>query len=450
MQKIIVRNFGPIEEAEIEIKGLTILIGEQASGKSTLAKLIYFFKTFKKDLYNLARYKSESFEDQTNTKELADKVIENFKSKFKQYFGSTSKLGPNYYLEFQFYQTISITITPVGNNSFNIAFDKDTFFQIIRSLRINTPHISRLIQNNDFDGLRFYENRLIEDLDRLFSDNYEPLFVPAGRNITVSYPQEFKDYFLSGLSSSGASNTSIDMELMRNFLIRVAKIQDRFNNQNFRSVANEQVNVNGDSTDRINQAISLVPKVLKGNYSNVDGRSEVIRIIGNRVIPISQSSTGQQEALRILQDIFLCLVDNKPVFRVIEEPEAHLFPIAQNQIMQMVSLLSGSGEHQIVITTHSPYVLTACNNLLYPQRIMNRIQGSNGSLSSQLNGIMPSSFWLNPAKFSAYTLRNGVCEPIFYENEGLIRENYLDEVFATMGVEYDAMYNIYADALTQS
>lgn len=451
MQKIIVRNFGPIVEAEIEIKGLTILIGEQASGKSTLAKLIYFFKTIKKDIYNLARYESVSFDDPNNDLELIGKVIENFKTKFKKYFGNVSNLPNDYFIEFRFSDINYIRIAPIPGNRFKIAFEDETFYQIIRSLRNNTPAISRLNQTNDFDGLRYYENRLNEDLDRLFSDNFEPLFVPAGRNITVSYPQEFKDYFLSGLSSSGASNTSIDIELMRNFLTRVAKIQDRFNNKNFRGVANEQVSVDIHYTDRINQAIGLVPMVLKGNYSNVDGQSEGIKPSGaSRVIPIFQSSTGQQEALRILQDIFLCLVDNKPVFRVIEEPEAHLFPIAQNQIMQMVSLLSGSGEHQIVITTHSPYVLTACNNLLYPQRIMNRIQGSNGSLSNQLNEIMPSPFWLNPTKFSAYTLRNGVCEPIYYENEGLIRENYLDEVFTQMGVQYDAMYNIYADALTQS
>ncbi len=448
MQKIIVRNFGPIREAEVEIKGLTILIGEQASGKSTLAKLIYFFKTLKKDLYNLARYESASFEDPHNALELIDKVIENFKLKFKQYFGSTAKLAHDYLIVFQFSETNSITISPESNNPLHIAFDNELFFQIIRTLKINTPFINRLNQNNDFDGLRFYENRLNEDLNRLFSDNFEPLFVPAGRNITVSYPQEFKDYFLTGLSSSGTISSSIDIELMRNFLGRVAKIQDRFNNQDFREVANQQV---GADEGRIDEGLRLVPKVLKGKYTNRNGQSEGIKPVGGRsVIPISQSSTGQQEALRILQDIFLCLVDNKPVFRVIEEPEAHLFPIAQNQILQMVSLLLGSGEHQIVITTHSPYILTACNNLLYPNRIMHGVRNSNGTLSSQINRIMPRHFWLDPAKFTAYSLKNGVCSPIYYENEGLIRPNYLDEVFAEMGVQYDAMYNIYADALTQS
>ena len=42
MQKIVIKNFGPIEDAEIDIKKILVLIGEQASGKSTIAKLIYF------------------------------------------------------------------------------------------------------------------------------------------------------------------------------------------------------------------------------------------------------------------------------------------------------------------------------------------------------------------------------------------------------------------------
>ncbi|MFM6897688.1 MAG: AAA family ATPase, partial [Microcystis panniformis] len=55
MQKIVIKNFGAIEYAEIEIKKVLVLIGEQASGKSTIAKLIYFFKSLKENL------KSESF-----------------------------------------------------------------------------------------------------------------------------------------------------------------------------------------------------------------------------------------------------------------------------------------------------------------------------------------------------------------------------------------------------
>ena len=38
--KLIVRDFGPIKNAELDTKKTTVLIGPQGSGKSTLAKLV--------------------------------------------------------------------------------------------------------------------------------------------------------------------------------------------------------------------------------------------------------------------------------------------------------------------------------------------------------------------------------------------------------------------------
>ena len=43
MQKLIVRNFGPISECEIQIENFLVLIGPQSSGKSTISKLVFFF-----------------------------------------------------------------------------------------------------------------------------------------------------------------------------------------------------------------------------------------------------------------------------------------------------------------------------------------------------------------------------------------------------------------------
>src|ERR1700730_18192453 len=43
MQKLTIHHFGPIKDAEISLDRLFVLIGPQASGKSTIAKLVYFF-----------------------------------------------------------------------------------------------------------------------------------------------------------------------------------------------------------------------------------------------------------------------------------------------------------------------------------------------------------------------------------------------------------------------
>ena len=49
-QKIIIKNFGPIKDVEMEIDDFTIFIGPQTSGKSTIAKSVFFFLSLRDDL----------------------------------------------------------------------------------------------------------------------------------------------------------------------------------------------------------------------------------------------------------------------------------------------------------------------------------------------------------------------------------------------------------------
>jgi predicted ATPase len=88
MQKIIIKNFAAIEYAEIEIKKVLVLIGEQASGKSTIAKLIYFFKSLRDDLFSqIYRNTNNSYLEKD-----AD-IYYPTKQKFENFFGSLSHLN---------------------------------------------------------------------------------------------------------------------------------------------------------------------------------------------------------------------------------------------------------------------------------------------------------------------------------------------------------------------
>ena len=57
-EKLIIKNFGPIVEAEIDIKPFIVFIGESGSGKSVILKLLSLFRwVFKKTMINdLYRY----------------------------------------------------------------------------------------------------------------------------------------------------------------------------------------------------------------------------------------------------------------------------------------------------------------------------------------------------------------------------------------------------------
>ncbi len=79
MSKIRVKNFGPIKEGYLEsdgwfdLKKVTVFIGNQGSGKSTVAKLISTFTWLEKTLY----------------KQLIKKTEVTRKSKFENYYIKT-------------------------------------------------------------------------------------------------------------------------------------------------------------------------------------------------------------------------------------------------------------------------------------------------------------------------------------------------------------------------
>ena len=54
---------------------------------------------------------------------------------------------------------------------------------------------------------------------------------------------------------------------------------------------------------------------------------------------------------------------------VFEEPEAHLYPETQSDIVELIGLLANLYHNQIIKTTHRPYILSAFNNLLYAYQV---------------------------------------------------------------------------------
>ena len=80
-------------------------------------------------------------------------------------------------------------------------------------------------------------------------------------------------------------------------------------------------------------------KILKGKYQSAES-GEQIQVEGSKLnIPLKDASSGQQESLRILQGLFLATgLNNRKEFFVIEEPEAHLYPLAQKELINAFAL----------------------------------------------------------------------------------------------------------------
>jgi predicted ATP-dependent endonuclease of OLD family len=466
MQKIIIKNFGAIAYAEIEIKKVLVLIGEQASGKSTIAKLIYFFKTLRDDVFkSIYQDKLASNFAQYNN------VVIPLREKFYDFFGLPDNL-PNFDITFYYeadrYINLSLYTDYRNNRILSVNFSADFF----SNSELTIGKIKQFLQErptiNNIDPFIYeqkkseYTDRLIIELNNLF--NYRQtdlLFIIAGRNVTVRYSEFFEQHFFASIEKILEKNTniksqlreqSIDEFLMSKFIERVLFIKDVLGIYGgFKDITSRYQSPENEE-ERIKKIIYLSEKkifeILKGEYT-IDGNHEEKIILSDKEsIFLRHASSGQQESVRILQDILFVMLKQSKVFRIVEEPEAHLFPVAQKSLIELLALMvNQDDDNQLIITTHSPYMLTVFNNLLFAQRVVDK----NPSAEAEVAELIPKEFWLKAKDFSAYSLGNAsiheepeYCESIFNNQTGAIQQNYLDAVSEMLGGDFNYLYSLYA------
>jgi predicted ATPase len=457
MQKIIINNFGAIKYAEIEVKKILVLIGEQASGKSTIAKLIYFFKTIQEDLF------SQIYRDKQNQSlDINSDILPPIQQKFYNFFGPTNNLpdfeitfyysfNENKFLKLSNDENKKMKISPIDtfiNEKFTILASDIKFRLRQEYLNINkNRNIQPLIKEEEKIK---YAQQLYDLLNDLFQNKQRDLlFIVAGRSATVAYPSLFDNLKQNiPIDNYERSSKTLDEMLLEKFIEKFVRVKDIFRKfRNFEGLIESYSENN--IKEKLYQVKNKIDKILKGEY-RIDDLGE--KILFNKeteeYIYLSNTSSGQQESIRILQDIFLNILDNTKVLRILEEPEAHLFPLAQKQLIELLALMiNQNNDNQLIITTHSPYVLTVFNNLLFANRVVEK----NPSTESEVAQIIPQDSWLSAKDFSAYSLGNqsvsedtNYCEPIFNQEKGTIQQNYLDTVSEILGGDFQALYSIHA------
>lgn len=428
MQRIQISNFAAINSLELDLDDkLDIIIGAQASGKSTLSKTIYFCRKVRDYLLDYLT-NPDNFKT-VHPNEYYAYFLKYVRKQFMGCFGTTKHMPP---FCIDFYYEYSEASSKCKKLSLQL--DDTGYVKVFFSKNI-TNRIKKLIneasslfnQNSSATDEKILEN-LINDLkmrqivrkhflvavEDLFSDYQEILYIPAGRSILSTLSEQLHDLDVS----------IMDLPLQE-FIELIQGTKKRFGTKIPEIVSNYTKTVDGQIKNAdVNLAYKLIRTILRGEYVNeTDG--EKLYYSENQWVKLMYASSGQQEVLWILLLIFIRILETRKVFLVVEEPEAHLFTSAQKQVLELIALLINSTGSQVIITTHSPYILTATNLLAYS----GKIEGNAKNLSEEI--IIPRQTRIDPNTMQAYLISNhnefsfrSIKDP----EELLIDPSYIDEV----------------------
>ncbi|WP_271254160.1 AAA family ATPase [Pseudanabaena sp. Chao 1811] len=432
-QRLIIHQFGPIADIDIDVNDIIVFIGSQASGKSTVSKAIFFFKSLKDDLY---RYYLDCY----NQNKFNDPIFGFYKlvrQKFIKIYGYTVQ-SHNTKITYRYNDEIEISIEASANGGIGYpTFSNEliiNFFKIINRLEVLhrdlNQNASSFSSSREISTIKSKETALFEEisnqLNDIFGDEREVIYLPAGRSLITTLSQQrynidMGDELLSDSKLQSDNLIKLDY-LMREFidLIDQAKLVCKHGiDILIQDYILEKNNPNDTSAKTIKIAQGIVDLILKGSYSYQNG-IEKIEFANGKSTVINFASSGQQEVIWILLTIFLLILNDSKVFLIIEEPEAHLFPVAQKQIIDLISLFANYSKNQILLTTHSPYILSSFNNLLYAHKL------GNGEDKKEVADIVDPHLWINPERLDAYILEDGTTRTIFDREMGLIQSAEID------------------------
>lgn len=359
-EKLIIRNFGPIKDAEIELRKLTVLIGDQGTGKSTLSKL--YAAIYNYAYYDILDIDFEEGADQNTPKFLG----------YLELFGLTNYLMP----------TAEIKL---DSEKFQFEFSAG-------SVKTQHPEFYKLSTELFSEQLR---NRLIFN------------YIPAERA------------FVSLLADALFSLNELGTKLP----ILFSRFGNRF------------------SSARKEKSYRDYKHLLGADFTHKNGLDSIITQDG-KTLALSDASTGMQGTMPLLV-VLDSVADKKNKnnnILVIEEPELNLFPETQKKVLEYIitnCMDEGDFKLKLIINTHSPYILTSLNNLMYAYEV-----GVNEP--EKVNKIIPKQAWVNPEDVAVYRLlADGTCKSIIEKTADgtLIDANEIDEVSSIINKEFDNLIN---------
>ena len=353
------KNIGMINEANVKIDGLSVIAGENDTGKSTVGKALFFIQEFQENLFTKTDYKkiiSEQSQYEQEIKKLQEEFedlngrLDNLDEHDIESFGDMSSVTKSMS---SYASKIAILTNKIEGYTKILEFIekiKDKSDSELDKLSANVQHNKLKTRFKDF----FYFD---------LSDNI--IFILEDENCKIGIKDE-NIFYDNCNKTSKKTVTFVETPILTNLYSFFSKldtiqtdIEYKINDYPYtlRSLYKQlKLPLNNKIDEEIVNILKDISDIIDGEISTGSSGDLIFKRNGNEHHILS-TATGIKTF-----GIFQMLIKNnyltKGSILILDEPEVHLHPKWQLEMAKVIVELVKNGV-KIVVNSHSPYMIDA-------------------------------------------------------------------------------------------
>lgn len=443
MAHITIKNIGPIKEVSFDLNKINVFMGPQSSGKSTIAKIISYCSWLEKEMVLHAKVSTL-----TEDRNLFDDLI-SFHNLEENYFNNDSEivyksevceislfcdenkksdinimLGNSHYFKNRKIAYIPaernfVTLPGLGkytDSKGNIMSFMYDWFLAKNEINDDKKFILPIEEEGEF--AYFYDKNL--DKDTIILRNGKTIQLPhASSGLRSCIPMLVVFiYIMETIYQNKRTKSPFE----------IIGIQDKVE-----MLPNEQKLEFGEAYKKfITFAAEWERLISENKISEIE--------LDHKKIPVDEFKESMYRIQEQMANALGLFSDYHFSQIIIEEPELNLFPKSQQELVYFIlsHFARSTRPHQLVLTTHSPFILFAINNCMMGGLVGDKIP------SSERDMIASFPAWIKPSNVSIYEIHDGRIKCI-QDEDGIIEDNYLNQAYKENSNEYLSMLNYYDD-----
>ncbi|EKV58051.1 ABC transporter ATP-binding protein [Brachyspira hampsonii 30446] len=368
--KLKISNFAKIEEAEIKIDGITVICGDNDTGKSTVGKILF-------SIFNYDNFRSRRVKNDFRRKLYQTLIRFIFKDKIEHYY---------FEIMDNIYDSIDYPYNEINADKLVLIFKKNIPYNIISNMSDETIYnvandILRLISVSEdkltFEIMSDYFGDIFEyQINNLFNKNVNSVLeleikkqkmnIEFKNDECVKFESDFNiihnAFYIDNPFIVNDVNSDIDTD---NFILEKT-IHDFISDDNknvFDSVKNKEI---------LEKVYDVLNSVMNAKIINKNDNFYLHYNKNDVEIKLPNLSAGLKSFVIIKRLLENGSLNEKDVL-ILDEPEIHLHPKWQLIYAELIVLLQKYFNLTITITTHSHYFLEAINRFSKRHNIDERV-----------------------------------------------------------------------------